>query len=320
VRIVDISGVEQMITVRELLDKSTGPTYDALEMLDEWPRLCKEYDEEQRARYELEHRDEFLPLGSHLLPKDYEDFLYSWNKEIASREGEWLGSGRAAFKKNWPEDWAAYLAENRRFIKLYAAEVAKVKAYQAEHKDDPSSPVAEETPYYIPLSYGVLPKAPPLPSSPRPLPVPVAMAEPVAEPVAVAEPVPVAMAEPVPVAEPEQAPRVPVKPRNPHYNHYNWPSPLAKAFVQQIRGRNAWNHNYWRFSSEGAWSNDFKASWLMAGNTEFKLTHENCLHYLAYRCNCSVDEFLLKKPADVNSKLFSPYSGVKGHYVNRYYY
>jgi hypothetical protein len=313
VRIVDISGVEQVLTVREVLDKSTGDTYGALEMLDEWPRLCKEYDEEQRARYELEDRDDFLPLGSHLLPKDYQDFLYSWNKEIASREGDWEGSERAAFKKNWPEDWAAYLAENRRFIRVYAAEVDQVKAYQAEHKDARLSiPVAEETPYYFPLCYGVLPKALPLPSSPRPF------AEPMPAVVAVAEPVPavVAVAEPVP----EQAPRVPVKPRNPHYNHYNWPSPLPRAFVQQIRGRNAWNHNYWRFSREGAWPNDFKASWLIAGNTEFKLTHENCLRYLAYRCNCSVDEFLLKKPADVNSKLFSPYSGVKGYYVNRYYY
>lgn len=305
VRIVDISGVEQIMTVREVLDKSTGSTYDALEMLDEWPRLCKEYDDEQHARYELEHRDDFLPLGSHLLPKDYQDFLYTWNKEITSREGDWEGSERAAYKKNYPADWEVFRLENRRLMTLYAAQVDQVKAYQAEHKDArPSSPVAEETPYYFPLCYGVLPKAHPLPSSPRPF----------------AEPMPAAVAEPVPAAEPEQAPRVPVKPRNPHYNHYNWPSPLAKAFVQQIRGRNAWNHNYWRFSREGAWSNDFKASWLMAGNTEFKLTHENCLRYLAYRCNCSVDEFLLKKPADVNSKLFSPYSGVKGYYVNRYYY
>jgi len=87
-----------------------------------------------------------------------------------------------------------------------------------------------------------------------------------------------------------------------------------------MRGRNAWdNYKGWRRYG-GAWSADFKAIWLDAGNTEFRLTHENCLRYLAYRCNCSVDEFMKKKPADVNAKFFSAYSGIPGHYTRRYYF
>jgi hypothetical protein len=109
------------------------------------------------------------------------------------------------------------------------------------------------------------------------------------------------------------------KPRT-NYNHHNWPSPLPKVFVQHIRGRNAWtNYKYWR-RYDGVWSKDFKDNWLLAGNTEFRLTHENCLRFLAYRCNCSVEDFLLKKPVDVNLKLFSPYTGIKGHFMRHNYY
>lgn len=115
------------------------------------------------------------------------------------------------------------------------------------------------------------------------------------------------------------APKVPAKYRPP-YNDYRWPSPLPKVFVQHMRGRNAWdNYKGWRRYG-GAWSADFKAMWLHAGNTEFRLTHDNCLRYLAYRCNCSVEEFMNKKPADVNAKFFSAYHGIPGHYVRRYHF
>ena len=116
------------------------------------------------------------------------------------------------------------------------------------------------------------------------------------------------------------APKVPAKYRPP-YNDYRWPSPLPKVFVQHIRGRNAWNDKYWRqWPGASAWPEVFKATWLLAGNTEFRLTHDNCLRYLAYRCNCSVAEFMNKKPADVNAKFFSVYHGIPGHYVRRYHF
>lgn len=112
----------------------------------------------------------------------------------------------------------------------------------------------------------------------------------------------------------------PLRKYRPPYNDYRWPSPLPKVFVQHIRGRNAWdNCKYWRRYG-GVWSADFKAVWLLAGNTEFRLTHDNCLRYLAYRCNCSVDEFMNKKPADVNAKFFNAYSGIPGHYIRRYHF
>ena len=102
-----------------------------------------------------------------------------------------------------------------------------------------------------------------------------------------------------------------VTPRSLYYNHAIWPSPLAKVFVQHLRGRNAWDY---KFDFKGAWTEEFKGTWTSAGNTEFKLTHDNCLRYLAWRLNCSVEQFLEKSPRQVNKRLFGESWGVKGHY------
>jgi hypothetical protein len=314
-------------------------------MLDDYDRLCKEYDAEVSAEYDKKY---YLPFGSHLLPQDYQDFICKWNKIMTEESGWWNGQFREDFKAQYPTLWTEFRVENKKFMRLYPAEVAAVKAYQADYVDEdsstedfpplPKSPVVEPACNAVsrccitPCADGlccdhcwVLREDDTTPLA-TPAHVPVPIAAPTPEAVDAIEMVPeltslLANAEPLP-SSPAVVPVVPKAPTKyrPPYNHYNWPSPLPKVFVQQIRGRNAWNYNHWRFFREGAWPQDFKASWLIAGNTEFKLTHENCLRYLAYRCNCSVDEFLLKKPIDVNSKLFSPYSGVKGHFIRRYYY
>lgn len=124
VEIHDISGQVKAVTVREVLDMGTGATYEAMQMLDEFEELCTDYDKE-----------EYLPLGSHLLPQDYQDFLYSWNKMIAEVMGDWQGGPRAAYRKAFPLAWKEYIAENKRFRTLYSAQVEQLVAYQAGNKD-----------------------------------------------------------------------------------------------------------------------------------------------------------------------------------------
>jgi hypothetical protein len=103
-------------------------------------------------------------------------------------------------------------------------------------------------------------------------------------------------------AEPQaQLQAEPKKPR-PDYNHPRWPSPLPKVFVQYIRGNNAWNYSY---PGKTAWTSDFKAEWQLAGNTEFKLNHENCIRYLAYRMALTPEKFLEMTPRQVKDKLSS---------------
>ena len=402
VHVVSKSRAKEIVTIRELLTRSSGSAFEAIQMLDDYDRLCEEYDAEISAKYDKKY---YLPFGSHLLPQDYQNFICKWNKMMTEKSGWWNGQFRNDFKVDYPNLWAEFKVENKKFMQLYPAEVAAVKAYQADYVDEdssmedfpplPSSPVAEPACGAVPrccitpcaeglcCDHCWVLREDDLPSEPVAEPVPEPVAEPVPEPVAVAVaapvPEPVAMAEPVPVAAPvpeavdaiemvpelaslvanseplpssntgscgccpgtaslcrseyslqsdwhglgrvvlpkNQPPKAPTKYRPP-YNDYRWPSPLPKVFVQHIRGRNAWdNCKYWRRYG-GVWSADFKVSWLLAGNTEFKLTHENCLRYLAYRCNCSVAEFMNKKPAEVNAKFFSAYSGVKGHYFNRY--
>jgi hypothetical protein len=112
-----------------------------------------------------------------------------------------------------------------------------------------------------------------------------------------------------------QAQPQPKKPR-PAYNHSQWPSPIPKVFVQYIRGNNAWNYSY---PGKTAWTSEFKEVWQLAGNTEFKLTHENCLRYLAYRMALTPEQLMEKTPHDVHAKLVGPHHGIRGYYTKRFY-
>ena len=416
VHIVSKSGKKESITARELLARGTGSSFEAFQMLDDYERLAEDYAAELAAAAavaaEQQDREDHLPHGAHLLPQDYQDFLYSWNKTISTTPGcrSWNGLGRDIYKINNKEAWKQWVAKNKEFRMLYAAEVAQVIAYQASH------PIEEED----------ADEPDSMPSLP---PSPIAVAEqPDADDVAVAE----AEAEAVPEAEaeaaetifqedlstlsgqqlrdiwaeltgrpkglkhsgklynkqliiqqiqllrqtasepeelcsscnyrntigrsscymcghastqeapadeqleadgedlaeqsavaaaaaPELASQEPKKPHNPIYTNYKWPSPIAKVFVQHIRGRNAWNNI--RFLNGNAWGDStFRDAWSRAGNTEFRLTHDNCMRYLAYRMRLTLEDLMEKTPHEVHAKLIGDYYGVPGFYIKRSYY
>lgn len=81
-----------------------------------------------------EEEDNYLPVGAHLLPEDFQTFLRNWNKTIAAETGDWLGEPRKTYKKANQEFWARYTAQLKEFSALYPTELAALKAYQASEK------------------------------------------------------------------------------------------------------------------------------------------------------------------------------------------
>jgi len=115
------------------------------------------------------------------------------------------------------------------------------------------------------------------------------------------------------------APSAPKKPHNPIYTNRLWPSPIAKVFVQQIRANNPWQQ--YRYKGLETWPSDFKKAWHSAGNTELKLTHDNCMRYLAYRMGrLTPGQLLEKTPREVHAKLIGQHSGVPGYYTKPFWY
>jgi hypothetical protein len=109
----------------------------------------KAMDEFNDAKAQLtELEDEFLPLGSHLLPGDFTWFLALWNAEITDACGDWRGANRREFKQRFPEKWAAFTEEKRKYLALYPARVEALKKYQREHPEERDNYVA---PAEIPL-------------------------------------------------------------------------------------------------------------------------------------------------------------------------
>jgi len=81
---------------------------------------------------------DYLPLGGHLLPEEFQTFLSGWNKAIASYSSEtgedaWRGESRREYQEDHPELWDVYQAEFRRLNTLYSADVKALKAYQKEY-------------------------------------------------------------------------------------------------------------------------------------------------------------------------------------------
>lgn len=83
-----------------------------------------------------EEIDDFLPVGAHLLPQEFQNFLYEWNLTITKETGHWLGEPRRLFQNTYPDVWRRWSDENKRLSKLYATELAALKAYQKEHAND----------------------------------------------------------------------------------------------------------------------------------------------------------------------------------------
>lgn len=81
---------------------------------------------------------EYLPLGSHLLPKEFQRFLVLWNRAVDQTIGSWDSEAKREFKKS-PEG-AAYQQEYREFCKKYATEVEAVLDYQLSAGKEESVP------------------------------------------------------------------------------------------------------------------------------------------------------------------------------------
>jgi len=359
VHIVSKSGKKESITARELLARGEGSAFEAFQMLDEYDRLAEDYAAELAAAAavaaEQQDREDHLPLGAHLLPQDYQDFLYSWNKAIATAPGcrSWNGISRDIYKCTNKEAWKQWVAKNKEFRVRYTAEVEQVVAYQASH------PIEEDE------EEDELDSAPPLPPSPilaveqpgedqqpddeqldeqpgdetglqdlccscnyrnvtvRPncymcghasTQEAASVSSDDAEEQAVGGAAAAAAA--VGAVAEELDNQEPKKPHNPIYTNYRWPSPIAKVFVQHIRGRNAWNNV--RFMNDNAWDEPtFRYAWMESGNTEFRLTHDNCMRYLAKRMSLSLEQLMEKTPHEVHAKLIGQYHGVPGFYIKR---
>ena len=334
VHIVSKSGKKETITARELLARGTGSSFEAFQMLDEYSQLAEAYDAEVKALADKQDRKDHLPLGAHLLPQDYQDFIYSWNKTISTSPGSrwWNGIGRDIYRITNKAAWAQWVARNKEFRKRYAAEVEQLIAYQATHTVDEDYEEDEQD-HDAPLTqFENLPSLPPSPialASPELSEQPDTDGEEQVMPDTYEQhphqeipqllPTSELSEQPDTDAEDEAENQRPKRPHNPIYTSYNWPSPLAKVFVQKIRGNNSWDTTHMRIRG-GPWnSSKFRTAWVNAGNTEFKLTHDNCMRYLAHRMALRPIELLDVNPQLVHSRLIGEYGGVPGYFIKRHY-
>ena len=317
VHIVSKSGKKETITARELIARGTGSSFEAFQMLDEYEMLARAYKAEMRFKAGEKDWEDHLPFGAHLLPEDYQYFLYTWNKLITETTGWWNGKDRADFWEANPTHKAQWDKDHAWYKKHYAAEIKLVKAYQATHTMEDS----EDEQY--------LPSLPPSPisvveSSEQPdtydedkLEAELPQLEPEA-PQSIPQVFPVAQqlseqpdtdgedcddTEDTEDAEHEPPTRL----HHPIYTNGLWPSPLAKLFVQQMRGP--------------TWTLEMRSNWSKAGNTEFKLTHDNCMRYLAYRMGrISLSKLMEMEPRDVHAQVIGKHFGVPGFYTKPFYY
>jgi hypothetical protein len=106
--------------------------------------------------------DDYLPLGSELLPMEFQLLLFTWNKTIAEKTGSpcpccngafgnsWQGLARKNFKLLYPEEWEAFNSECKRLSRLYKKELDALKEYQKTHLEN--LPDDQEMITHIPLA------------------------------------------------------------------------------------------------------------------------------------------------------------------------
>jgi len=106
--------------------------------------------------------DDYLPLGSELLPMEFQLLLFTWNKTIAEKTGSpcpccngafgnsWQGLARKNFKLLYPAEWEAFNSECKRLSRLYKKELDALKEYQKTHLEN--LPDDQEMITHIPLA------------------------------------------------------------------------------------------------------------------------------------------------------------------------
>jgi len=133
---------------------------------------------------------EYLPLGSHLLPTEFKRFLVLWNRAVEKEMGSWDREAKREFKKR-PEA-QAYLEEYGQFCEKYATEVAAVLAYQRDATATATATATKLEPMREGDADADADAAGEEDDEPPPPPPPLPVAPPVAKPVAppVAKPTP----------------------------------------------------------------------------------------------------------------------------------
>ena len=106
--------------------------------------------------------DDYLPLGSELLPMEFQLLLFTWNKTIAEKTGSpcpccngafgnsWQGLARKNFKLLYPAEWEAFNSECKRLSILYKKELDALKEYQKTHLEN--LPDDQEMITHLPLA------------------------------------------------------------------------------------------------------------------------------------------------------------------------
>jgi len=155
----------------------------------------------------------FLPVGSHLLPQEFQTFISDWNKAIFTMYGSHVGEARKQFKREYPETWAEYRSIFSEFQSKYAAEVEALKAYQQEHPSEAESEAEPEPEGAWGYARDLMKEIDEIVAQPEPQPENDSMHEPEPQP---------------------QTKAKPKRPRSKYLNHRNWPSPRANVFAKAI--------------------------------------------------------------------------------------
>jgi hypothetical protein len=95
-----------------------------------------EYEHDPLNEAFTEDDDEnYLPLGHHLLPQEYKDFIVKWHREVEEKVGNWT-THKKEYALKYPVENAIFQKENNRLLVVYAAEVEALKQYQKDHPEE----------------------------------------------------------------------------------------------------------------------------------------------------------------------------------------
>jgi len=93
-----------------------------------------EYDPLNEAFAE-DDDENYLPLGHHLLPQEYKDFIVKWHREVEEKVGSWT-TRKKEYALKYPAENAVFQKEHSRLLVVYAAEVEALKQYQRDHPEE----------------------------------------------------------------------------------------------------------------------------------------------------------------------------------------